>query len=106
MQKDALKHGLASLPAPRNDYEIVVPDAESQMDHSGMEEDFVPDQADIEALREAELKAKREITTFYYCPVTVLLHQFSMSFVTNSSGLLCANAGTVCVFVVEQVKKI
>jgi len=59
-QKDALKHGLASLPAPRNDYEIVVPDAESQMDHSGMEEDFVPDQADIEALREAELKAKRE----------------------------------------------
>lgn len=59
-QKDALKHGLASLPAPRNDYEIVVPDTDAQLDHSTVEEEFIPDQSDIEAVREAELKAKRE----------------------------------------------
>lgn len=59
-QKEVLKHALSRLPAPRNDYEIVVPDSESHMDSSAADEDFIPDQADIEANLEAELRAKRE----------------------------------------------
>jgi len=60
MQKEVLKHALSRLPAPRNDYEIVVPDSESQMDSSTVDEDFIPDQSDVEANREAELRAKSE----------------------------------------------
>ena len=55
-----LKHALSRLPAPRNDYEIVVPDAELQADSSMADDDFIPDQADVEANREAELRAKSE----------------------------------------------
>ena len=58
VQKEVLKHALSRLPAPRNDYEIVVPDSESQMDNSTVDEDFIPDQSDVEANREAELRAK------------------------------------------------
>jgi len=53
-----LKHALSRLPTPRNDYEIVVPDSESHVDSSAVDEDFIPDQADIEADREADLRAK------------------------------------------------
>lgn len=60
MQKDLLKHALSRLPVPRNDYEIVVPDSEFNVDSSAAEEDFIPDQADVEANREAELRAKSE----------------------------------------------
>jgi len=62
-----LKHALSRLPAPRNDYEIVVPDSESQLDSSAVDEDFIPDQADVEAHREAELRAKSE----YICVVLI-----------------------------------
>ena len=57
-QKEVLKHALSRLPVPRNDYEIVVPDSESHMDSSAVDEDFIPDQSDVEANREAELRAK------------------------------------------------
>jgi len=60
MQKEVLKHALSRLPTPRNDYEIVVPDSESQLDSSTVDEDFIPDQSDVEANREAELRAKSE----------------------------------------------
>ena len=60
VQKEVLKHALLRLPVPRNDYEIVVPDSESQMDSSAADEDFIPDQSDVEANREAELRAKSE----------------------------------------------
>ena len=63
-QKEMLKHALSRLPAPRNDYEIVVPDSESHMDGSTVYEHFIPDQADVEANREAELRAKSECTKF------------------------------------------
>jgi len=59
-QKEMLKHALSRLPTPRNDYEIVVPESESHVDGSGVDEDFIPDQADIEANQEAELRAKSE----------------------------------------------
>ena len=60
VQKDLLKHALSRLPTPRNDYEIVVPDTEFHADSSAADEDFIPDQADVEANREAELRAKSE----------------------------------------------
>lgn len=61
-QKEFLKQGLASLPAPKNDYEIVLPDNEA-MDTSGAdteEREYVPDQSDIEAARALEMAKKRE----------------------------------------------
>jgi len=61
IQKDLLKHALSRLPAPRNDYEIVVPDSEFHVDSSTADEDFIPDQSDVEANREAELRAKSAI---------------------------------------------
>jgi len=67
MQKEVLKHALSRLPAPRNDYEIVVPDSESHMDSSAADEDFIPDQADIEANLEAELRAKSESAEAWLC---------------------------------------
>lgn len=57
VQKDMLKHALSRLPTPRNDYEIVIPDSESYADSSTVD-DFIPDQADVEANQEAELRAK------------------------------------------------
>ena len=65
VQKDLLKHALSRLPVPRNDYEIVVPDNEFNVDSSAADEDFIPDQSDIEANREAELRAKSECTKSY-----------------------------------------
>jgi len=56
----ALRNALASLPAPRNDYEIVVPDSELQQSdqQSSVDEDFIPDQSDVDANRQAALKAQ------------------------------------------------
>ncbi|XP_030380108.1 cell division cycle 5-like protein [Scaptodrosophila lebanonensis] len=58
--KSTLREGLATLPAPRNDYEIVVPDQE---DSEAMETDAEPvveDQADVDARLLAEQEAKRK----------------------------------------------
>ncbi|XP_035894892.1 cell division cycle 5-like protein [Anopheles stephensi] len=52
--KSSLKEGLASLPTPRNDYEIVVPDNETDegADDGSMDVDqMVPDQADVDEKR-------------------------------------------------------
>uniref|UniRef100_A0AAG5CV30 Pre-mRNA-splicing factor CDC5/CEF1 n=1 Tax=Anopheles atroparvus TaxID=41427 RepID=A0AAG5CV30_ANOAO len=52
--KSSLKEGLASLPTPRNDYEIVVPDNETDeaADDAAMDlEQMVPDQADVDEKR-------------------------------------------------------
>uniref|UniRef100_A0A1Y9HDY4 Pre-mRNA splicing factor component Cdc5p/Cef1 C-terminal domain-containing protein n=1 Tax=Anopheles funestus TaxID=62324 RepID=A0A1Y9HDY4_ANOFN len=52
--KSSLKEGLASLPTPRNDYEIVVPDNETDeaADDGSMDVDqIVPDQADVDEKR-------------------------------------------------------
>jgi pre-mRNA-splicing factor CDC5/CEF1 len=56
--KEQLKHGLASLPRPKNDYEIVVPDDMEQDIHEPMQHDsYVEDQADIDAKSEDEKRA-------------------------------------------------
>ncbi|XP_026274832.1 cell division cycle 5-like protein [Frankliniella occidentalis] len=63
--KAQLSAQLSSLPAPRNDYEIVVPDqGDDDMDGSGGPSGpQVEDQADVDSRREAELreKAAREL---------------------------------------------
>ncbi|XP_019535414.3 cell division cycle 5-like protein [Aedes albopictus] len=58
--KSSLKEGLASLPTPRNDYEIVVPDNETDelADDGTGGEPLVADQADVDALRKQEQRAR------------------------------------------------
>lgn len=46
------------LPAPRNDFEIVVPEDETLTEQEPEEQTIFPDQAEIDANRESELKAK------------------------------------------------
>lgn len=48
--------GLSSLPAPKNDYEIVVPEDEIGAEGASMETDHLEDQADIDAKHQAELE--------------------------------------------------
>ncbi|XP_065074855.1 cell division cycle 5-like protein [Ochlerotatus camptorhynchus] len=58
--KSSLKEGLASLPTPRNDYEIVVPDNETAepMDDGTDGESMVADQADVDARRKQEQRVR------------------------------------------------
>lgn len=58
--RDRLKASLELLPAPRNDFEIVVPEDETLTEQEPEEQTIFPDQAEIDANRESELKAKRE----------------------------------------------
>lgn len=58
--KASLKAGLSSLPAPRNDYEIVVPEDE-QLPEEQSNEAVIEDQADVDARYQAELLEKRII---------------------------------------------
>jgi pre-mRNA-splicing factor CDC5/CEF1 len=61
-QRNMLKQGLSSLPKPKNDYEIVVPEnEEGEMDTSGPSQAFVEDQADLDERKEAELAKQREM---------------------------------------------
>lgn len=61
--KEQLRSGLNSLPTPRNDYEIVVPDSEEEMEAPVEAANSVEDQADVDTRYLAELKAKREYNT-------------------------------------------
>lgn len=80
--KEQLKRGLSTLPTPKNDYEIVVPEEEMDTE-SGLPGDggttgtyiSVEDQADIDARIEAERK-KQSITprhSFYLIIIIVAL---------------------------------
>lgn len=60
--KEQLRSGLNSLPAPRNDYEIVVPDSEEETVAPVETGNDIEDQADVDARYLAELKAKRKQT--------------------------------------------
>jgi pre-mRNA-splicing factor CDC5/CEF1 len=59
--KEQLRSGLNSLPAPRNDYEIVVPDSEEEIEVPAEAGNNIEDQADVDTRFLAELKAKREL---------------------------------------------
>lgn len=59
--KSSLREGLSSLPAPKNDYEIVVPDDEQEEEMQESATLSVEDQADIDAQRvEAENERQRQ----------------------------------------------
>lgn len=61
--KSTLREGLSTLPAPRNDYEIVVPEQEDSEPMETSTEPAVEDQADVDArlLAEQEAQRKREL---------------------------------------------
>jgi pre-mRNA-splicing factor CDC5/CEF1 len=58
-QKVQLKASLSGLPAPSDDFEIVLPDSETDTAEPDTE-DFIHDQADIDAGRLSEIKAQQE----------------------------------------------
>uniref|UniRef100_A0A1X7TE27 Cell division cycle 5-like protein n=1 Tax=Amphimedon queenslandica TaxID=400682 RepID=A0A1X7TE27_AMPQE len=59
--KAQLRAGLSSLPAPRNDFEIVIPEQEEEdLSASAGDDDMIEDASDIEAKRLKELKEKEE----------------------------------------------
>ncbi|XP_044726602.1 cell division cycle 5-like protein [Chrysoperla carnea] len=57
--KQQLLSGLNSLPTPKNDYEIVVPDQEDEEEPQPAQTG-IEDQADVDARLQAELKAQRQ----------------------------------------------
>ncbi|CAH1799753.1 unnamed protein product [Owenia fusiformis] len=59
--KADLKRGLRGLPKPKNDFEIVVPEGEEQIDTSDPQGGIVPDQADVDAEKDAVAAAKRKL---------------------------------------------
>ena len=70
--KEQLKRGLSTLPAPKNDYEIVVPEDEMDVDGGAPGEGdatgtyvSVEDQADIDARIETERKKQSKTTHFH-----------------------------------------
>ncbi|XP_037939397.1 cell division cycle 5-like protein [Teleopsis dalmanni] len=58
--KNNLREGLATLPIPRNDYEIVVPENDDSEQVESNEVAVVEDQADVDARYIAEQKAQRQ----------------------------------------------
>ncbi|XP_072545368.1 cell division cycle 5-like protein [Salminus brasiliensis] len=59
--REQLKLGLMSLPLPKNDFEIVLPEnAERELEEPEVDESFVEDAADIELRKQAVRDAERE----------------------------------------------
>lgn len=59
--KEQLRAGLIALPAPRNDYEIVVPEDETIDENTSIPaNDIVEDQADIDARQQQELLEQKK----------------------------------------------
>ncbi|TSM77309.1 Cell division cycle 5-like protein [Bagarius yarrelli] len=59
--REQLKLGLMSLPLPKNDFEIVLPEnAEREMEEPEVEESFIEDAAEIELRKQAIREAERE----------------------------------------------
>ncbi|GAA6109314.1 cell division cycle 5-like protein [Tachysurus ichikawai] len=59
--REQLKLGLLSLPLPKNDFEIVLPEnAEREMEEPEVDESFVEDAADIELRKQVARDAERE----------------------------------------------
>uniref|UniRef100_A0A3Q2VT78 Cell division cycle 5-like protein n=1 Tax=Haplochromis burtoni TaxID=8153 RepID=A0A3Q2VT78_HAPBU len=63
-QRESLQHlrqGLMSLPVPKNDFEIVLPEnAEKELEETEAETGFIEDSADVEARKQAQRDAERE----------------------------------------------
>ncbi|CAN7995786.1 unnamed protein product [Ixodes hexagonus] len=63
--KQHLLKALSSLPAPKNDYEIVVPEDDPSLSESASHEQYIEDQADMDSAKEQErleiLEAERKL---------------------------------------------
>ncbi|XP_072292722.1 cell division cycle 5-like protein [Eucyclogobius newberryi] len=56
-----LRQGLMTLPVPKNDFEIVLPEnAEKELEEAESETGFVEDSADVEARKQAHREAERQ----------------------------------------------
>lgn len=64
LQKESREHlrlGLMSLPMPKNDFEIVLPEnAEKELEEAEVDESFMEDAAEIELCKQAAREAERE----------------------------------------------
>uniref|UniRef100_A0A8C2HFD7 CDC5 cell division cycle 5-like (S. pombe) n=1 Tax=Cyprinus carpio TaxID=7962 RepID=A0A8C2HFD7_CYPCA len=59
--REQLRQGLMSLPVPKNDFEIVLPEnAEKELEEAEVDESFVEDAAEIELRKQAARDAERE----------------------------------------------
>uniref|UniRef100_A0A8C1SCZ4 Cell division cycle 5-like protein n=1 Tax=Cyprinus carpio TaxID=7962 RepID=A0A8C1SCZ4_CYPCA len=59
--REQLRLGLMSLPVPKNDFEIVLPEnAEKELEEAEVDESFVEDAAEIELRKQAARDAERE----------------------------------------------
>lgn len=59
--REQLRRGLAGLPQPRNDFEILVPeDMNEENDEAGDQHRYIEDQADLDDRSEAEQRARME----------------------------------------------
>lgn len=59
--REQLRLGLMSLPVPRNDFEIVLPEnAEKELEEAEVDESFMEDAAEIELCKQAARDAERE----------------------------------------------
>ena len=59
--KASLRRGLSSLPAPRNDFEIVVPENDDKLlEEPLVDADFAEDASDVESRRLAKLAEESE----------------------------------------------
>ncbi|XP_069584325.1 cell division cycle 5-like protein [Ranitomeya imitator] len=58
--REHLRLGLMSLPTPKNDFEIVLPEnAERELEERDQEDSFIEDEADVEARKQAVRDAQR-----------------------------------------------
>lgn len=71
---------MASLPRPKNDYEIVVPEDMEQDIHEPMQtDDYIEDQADIDAASEEERRAISKI----YIQLNAIIQDFDKLIVNS-----------------------
>ena len=57
--KDQLKRGLAGLPTPKNDFEILVPeDMTENGDEAGDQYQYIEDQAELDERADADRRAR------------------------------------------------
>lgn len=75
--KEQLRTGLSLLPAPKNDYEIVVPEDEA-IEPTQPDSATIEDQADIDARFLADQKAKRMLELKKKLFITVILQIFKI----------------------------
>lgn len=59
--KEQLKAGLSTLPQPKNDFEIVVPEDLPEDEETEVPKDFVEDQSDVEMRSAEEIFARRQL---------------------------------------------